>query len=107
MDSYQVSLILSLFVMIMVTRGLPFLFAKHLAQNMRFQAVGKQLPAYIMLLLVIYEINPATFLTAPFGLPAIAALAILLIVHCIFRQLLFSLAVGTLCYVLLLNFLVT
>lgn len=103
MDKYQVAVILSLFAMIMLTRALPFLFAKQLQQNLRFQAVGKELPAYIMLLLVIYEIGPASFLHTPYGMPAIGALAIMTIIHRLVHQLLLSLLVGTVSYVLLLQ----
>lgn len=103
MDSYHLKLIFSLSLMILLTRALPFLFAKQLQQSQRFQAVGKELPAYVMLLLVIYEIGPERFLQPPYGIPEVSALVILTFVHYISHQLFLSLMTGTISYVLLLQ----
>jgi len=79
------------------------MFAKYLQQNPRFQAIGRQLPAYIMLLLVIYEIGPNSFTHYPYGLPAVIALIIVSLSQYFFRQLLFSLFIGTVSYIIFLQ----
>ena len=57
--------------------------------------VGKQLPAYIMLLLLIYEIEIQTFLTAPYGIMEITALFLLTLVHYLLQVLLRELSNGS------------
>lgn len=103
MDNYQVTLIGALFIMILLTRALPFFFANQLKDHVKFQALGRQLPAYIMLLLVVYEVHLGSFLHWPYGIPALLALTLLTFVHLWRRQVFISLAVGTVSYVYLLR----
>ncbi len=105
MMSYSFStLLLSVFTIILITRLLPYIFAKRLKEARMIQCVGKKLPAYIMALLLIYEVQIETFLKAPYGLPELLALGCVLVVHLWRRQLLLSLCLGTGCYALLLKF---
>lgn len=99
----MVQLIAALFLLTVVTRALPFLFAKQLEKSSLIHGVEKKLPAYLMLLLVLYEIKPASFFVWPYGLPAVIALISLLIVHVLFRQVLLSLAISTISYIFLIK----
>ena len=63
--------------------------------------IGKQLPAYIMMLLLIYEINIATFLKWPYATPHLIALFIVILIHLWKRQVLLSLFIGTVSYMLI------
>lgn len=98
---WQITLVLS--AVIISTRSLPFVFAKFMGQ--RFNEIGRLLPAYIMLLLVIYEIGLKNFTTPPYALPAIIALGLLTLVHWWLRNTFVSLFVGTACYMAL-NYLI-
>lgn len=98
------TLLLLLFSIILLTRLLPYLFAKQLKNAKMVQCVGKQLPAYIMGLLLIYEVQIDTFLKSPYGVPEVLALLCVMLVHLWRRQLLLSMCSGTLCYALLLYF---
>lgn len=93
--------ILSLFFLSVVTRALPFLVANYMGE--RFNRLGKYLPAYIMMLLVVYEINPATMHTYPYAIPALLSLTLLTLVHLWRRNSLISLMVGTFSYITLLS----
>lgn len=94
---WQVTLVLSL--LIICTRSLPFVFARFM--NERFNQIGKLLPSYIMLLLVVYEINLNTLSKPPYGLPAFLTLGTVLLVHLWLRNTFFSLILGTSLYIYL------
>ena len=86
--------------MIFMTRALPFMLSKLLKDSDTLKTVGNHLPAYIMLLLVIYEVGMKHFTHYPYAAPAIIALAVLTLIHAWKRQLLLSVLVGTVVYVL-------
>ncbi|WP_133128672.1 AzlD domain-containing protein [Legionella nagasakiensis] len=93
MKTYYWAITLSLSLLIILTRALPFLIANFMTE--RFNRLGKLLPAYIMLLLVIYEINIKTIIRPPYGLPALLALCLLLGTHLWLRNTFLSLVIGT------------
>ncbi len=97
---YAIIISLALFLMIIVTRALPFFFSRILQNNETLRTIGGYLPAYIMLLLVIYEVGIKKFTHYPFAIPAIVALSLLTVVHWWKRQMLLSILVGTSVYLL-------
>ena len=99
---YILIVIVSLCIMSFVTRSLPFFFGGLFKNNRHFRTVGQFLPGYVMLLLVLYEINPAQFLKWPYEIPAIAGLAVLTLIHLWQRQVLLSIACGTVVYLFVL-----
>lgn len=99
MTGYILWVTLVLFLLTVVTRTLPFLFASKLAGNEKMKRVGKQLAAYIMMLLVIYQINPASFTSHPFGWPHLVSLAIVVVIHLLFHKPLLSMLVGTISFI--------
>lgn len=90
----------TLFIMILLTRALPFLFARILKNSAPLQAIGNYLPAYIMLILVIYEVNITHFTYYPYGIPALIALATVVGLHYWKRYLLLSMFSGTSVYII-------
>ncbi len=98
---YTLTVIFILCLVVIVTRALPFVFSHILKKSDAVISLEKFLPAYIMLLLVIYEVNITTFTKAPYGLPAILALLSVVVLHVWKRITLLSIAVGTLVFVLL------
>ena len=92
---WQVTLTLSL--LIITTRMLPFLVGKFMSVNLN--EVGKLLPAYIMLLLVIYEINLNLVTTPPYGIPAVLALLFITFIHLWLKNTLISLISSTFLYI--------
>ncbi|MDF1645470.1 MAG: AzlD domain-containing protein [Legionellaceae bacterium] len=101
MNHYALTVVLSLCALAIVTRAFPFMFTEKLSGNVKMQALGKRLTAYIMMLLVIYEINPASFKTNPFGLPAMISLFIVIVAHLLLKKPLLSMVLGTVSFVLL------
>ena len=96
--NYTLLTTLALFWMIFLTRALPFLFSRILKNNATLTAIGEYLPAYIMMLLVIYEVGLSSFVHYPYGIPAVMALGVLVLAHLWKRQLLLSILTGTVVY---------
>lgn len=87
------------------TRFLPFLLFR--SQERTPKAVtylGKVLPAAIMGMLVVYCLKDVRFTAAPFGLPELLGCAAVALLHIWKRNSLLSIGVGTLAYMLLVQF---
>ncbi len=101
MDKLIIETTAILFVIIVLTRALPFVLSHEFAKSQTIAAVGKQLPFYIMVLLVIYEVGLKGFFSWPYHLPAVVALVLLSLVHIWRRQVLLSLVVGVAVFITL------
>jgi branched-subunit amino acid transport protein AzlD len=89
----------------MLTRFLPFLLFPAGKETPKFvQYLGKYLPPAVFGLLVVYCLKNVTFLESPYGLPEAIAIAVVVGLHLWKRQLLLSIAGGTVCYMLLVQF---
>ncbi len=88
-----------------LTRALPFLAFGRRPLPRWATYLGEVLPPAIMAVLVIYCLRGIDFLTASYGIPELAACAVVIVVHLWRRSMYLSVAAGTLCYMLLLCFL--
>ncbi len=105
MNTYTLTIVLSLCALTLSTRAFPFLFTSKLTGNAKMQVLGKRLTAYIMLLLVIYEVNPTSFEFSPYGVPALLSLLMVIVAHLLLHRPLLSMILGTTCFVFLKQFL--
>ena len=86
----------------MATRFLPFLiFSENKETPPYIKYLGKALPSAIFGMLVVYCLKNVTFISGNHALPEIIAIAITVALHFWRRQMLASIAGGTLCYMLL------
>lgn len=86
----------------MVTRFLPFiLFPAGRPTPKYVQYLGKVLPAAALGLLVIYCLKDVNFLGGNHGLPELIAMVIVTALHFWKRNMLLSISVGTVVYMLL------
>ena len=86
----------------MATRFLPFLIFPAGKETPKFvQYLGKALPGAVFGLLLVYCLKHVSFLTGSHGLPEIIAIAVVIGLHLWKRQMLLSVAGGTICYMLL------
>ncbi|MBQ4539362.1 MAG: branched-chain amino acid transporter permease [Oscillospiraceae bacterium] len=86
----------------MATRFLPFLiFSENKETPPYIKYLGKALPSAIFGMLVVYCLKNVTFISGNHALPEIIAIAITVALHFWRRQMLVSIAGGTLCYMLL------
>ncbi len=89
-----------LFVVVFITRVLPFVFSRVLKNSVFLNSVAKYLPPYIMLLLVIFEIQIPKFFDKPFNVPALIALLVVAVVQWRWQKLLITLCASMVVYAL-------
>ena len=89
----------------MVTRFLPFiLFPAGKATPKYVQFLGKVLPPAALGLLVVYCLKDVDFAGPAHGLPEIISMALVTALHFWKKNTLLSIAAGTICYMLLVQF---
>ena len=89
----------------MATRFLPFLlFSSKKPTPKYIQYLGKVLPSAVFGLLIIYCLKHVSIFTGSHGIPELLAIALVAVLHLWKRQMLLSIAGGTLCYMLLVQF---
>lgn len=86
----------------MLTRFLPFLLFPAGRQTPKYiRYLGKYLPAAVFGLLVIYCLKDVSLLSGSHGIPELISIAMVVALHLWKRQMLLSIAGGTVCYMLL------
>lgn len=89
----------------MLTRFLPFLlFPAGKPTPKYIQYLGKVLPAAMFGLLVIYSLKDVSLFAGSRGIPEFISIAVVIGLHLWKRQMLLSIAGGTVCYMLLVQF---
>ena len=87
------------------TRFLPFLvFSGDKPTPKYIQYLGKALPAAIFGMLVVYCLKNVSILTGSHGIPELISIVLVVALHLCNRQMLLSIAGGTVCYMLLIQF---
>ena len=88
----------------MLTRFLPFLiFGRKKEAPKYIQYLGKVLPAAVFGLLVVYCLKDVNLFTGSHGIPEAIAILVVVLLHRWKRQMLLSIAGGTVCYMVLLQ----
>lgn len=86
----------------MLTRFLPFLIFPGGKETPAFiQYLGKVLPAAVFGLLVVYSLKDVSLFSGSHGIPEAISIVLVVALHLWKRQMLLSIAGGTLCYMLL------
>lgn len=88
----------------LITRFLPFIvFPTGKPTPKYIQFLGKFLPAAVFGLLVIYCLRNVSLVSASHGIPELISIAVVIGLHLWKRQMLISIAGGTICYMLLIQ----
>ena len=86
-------------------RFLPFLiFGKNRSTPPLVSYLGQVLPYAIMGMLVVYCLKDVSLTAAPFGIPEFIGCAVVTLLHIWKRNTLLSIGAGTVCYMLLVQF---
>ena len=86
----------------MLTRFLPFLIFRADRPTPKYiQYLGKVLPGAAFGLLVVYSLKNVSLLTGTHGIPEMLSIMLVVALHLWKRQMLLSIAGGTICYMLL------
>ena len=89
----------------MITRFVPFLvFPAGKPTPEYIQYLGKVLPAAVFGMLVIYCLKNVSLTAGSHGIPELISIAVVAGLHLFKRQMLLSIAGGTVCYMLLVQF---
>ena len=89
----------------MLMRFLPFLIfpaGKPTPKYIRY--LGRVLPGAIFGMLVVYCLKNVSIIAAPHGLPELIAIAVVVALHLWKKQMILSMAGGTIAYMLLIQF---
>ncbi len=88
----------------MTTRFLPFLvFSGKKKTPETVQYLGRVLPLAVFGMLLVYCLKNVSFLAGSRGIPELAAIAVTVFFHRWKRQMLLSIAAGTVCYMFLIQ----
>lgn len=94
--------IAAIVVATMLTRFIPFLlFPAGKPTPKYIQYLGKVLPAAVFGLLVIYCLKDASLFAGSHGIPELISIVLVIALHLWKKQMLVSIAGGTICYMLL------
>lgn len=106
MDKLHAALLIAAVALITAAlRFLPFLiFGQNKKTPPLITYLGQVLPYAIMGMLVVYCLKDITLSAAPFGIPEAVGCAIVVLLHVWKRNTLLSIGVGTVCYMLLVQF---
>ena len=86
----------------MLTRFLPFLiFPAGKPTPKYIQYLGNVLPTAVFGLLIVYCLKNVNMLSGSYGIPELISIAVVVLLHLWKKQMLLSIAGGTICYMLL------
>ena len=84
-------------------RAFPFLLFGSRPLPKTVQYLGRALPPAIMTVLVIYCLRNTSFDRSPFGIPELAACALVALLQIVKKNMYLSIIAGTICYMVLIR----
>lgn len=85
-----------------IIRFLPFIIIrKSIAERKYIKFLGDMMPYSMIALLVVYCLKEVNLIKYPYGIPELISIAIIIILHIIKRNVLISIGVGTVVYMIL------
>ena len=102
---YVLAMILIIALVTAALRFVPFyIFSGEKPVPEFITYLGRVLPYSIIAMLVVYCLKNISFMKAPFGIPELISVVLVAILHVWKRNTLFSIICGTVCYMLLIQF---
>ena len=100
---YPLAVIGVIAVVTWALRAFPFLLFGNRPLPKVIRYLGKALPPAIMTVLVIYCLRDISFSQSPFGIPELAACALVVILQAVRKNMYLSIIAGTVCYMILIR----
>ena len=100
---YPLTVIGVIAVVTWALRAFPFLLFGNRPLPKVIRYLGKALPPAIMTVLVIYCLRDISFSQSPFGIPELAACALVVILQAVRKNMYLSIIAGTVCYMILIR----
>ena len=106
MSDFHVAMVIAMASLVtMGLRFLPFLiFGENRSMPLVLEQMGQALPYAIMGMLVVYCLKDVRLDAAPFGIPEAIGCLVVALLHAWKRNTLLSIGSGTVCYMLLVQF---
>ena len=102
---HSILLIVVIALVTIALRFLPFLIFNEKRKTPKYiEYLSHVLPFAIMGMLVIYCLRNTSFIAYPYGIPEIIACLVVVLLHLFKRNTLLSIISGTVCYMLLVQF---
>ena len=102
-NTHTFLLIAVIAVVTYLLRSLPFLVFSGRKTPVFVTYLGKVLPYAIMGMLVVYCLKDTTVLSWPYGIPELLACIVVVLLHLWRKNTLLSIAVGTACYMVMIQ----
>ena len=103
-DIHAAALVAVVALVTIFLRFLPFLIFRNRTSPAFITYLGKVLPFAIMGMLVVYCLRNISFSAIPFGIPEVISVALVVGLHVWKKNTLLSIISGTVCYMLLVQF---
>ena len=103
-DIHAAALVAVVALVTIFLRFLPFLIFRNRTSPAFITYLGKVLPFAIMGMLVVYCLRNISFSAMPFGIPEVISVALVVGLHVWKKNTLLSIISGTVCYMLLVQF---
>ena len=100
---YPIAVIGVVAIVTWALRAFPFLLFGNRPLPKVIIYLGKALPPAIMTVLVIYCLRDISFIQSPFGIPELAACALVVILQVVRKNMYVSIIAGTACYMILIR----
>lgn len=100
-DTHSALLVAVIALVTMALRFLPFVIFRGRETPKFIAYLGKVLPFAIMGMLVVYCLRNISFSAAPFGIPELISVALVVALHVWKKNTLLSIIGGTVCYMVL------
>ena len=100
---YPLAVIGVIAVVTWALRAFPFLLFGNRPLPKVIRYLGKALPPAIMTVLVIHCLRDISFSQSPFGIPELAACALVVILQAVRKNMYLSIIAGTVCYMVLIR----
>ena len=102
---HSILLIVVIALVTIALRFLPFVIFKEKRKTPKYiEYLSRVLPFAIMGMLVVYCLRNTSFISYPYGIPEIIACLVVVLLHLFKRNTLLSIISGTVCYMLLVQF---
>ena len=88
----------------LITRAIPFIFFNKKSPPKYIKFISDNFPAIIMIILIFYTLAKVDFANAPYGLKEIIAIGITAFLHIRLNNYLISILVGTISYMVLIQY---
>lgn len=103
LDSNTIIVVIIVAAITFFSRVVPFIFFRKGEVPKILMGLEKDIPGFILTLLVFYCLKGVSFVYSPYGIPELGSLALVALLHILWRNALLSIVLGSAVYLLIVN----